>query len=245
MARGEVIGLLNADDFLAGEDVLSRVMGAFSNAGTDGVYGDLLYVKRRRGRLAQHRYWRSGAYSPEAFLKGWMPPHPTLYLRKETYAKAGNFRTDFGSAADYEFMVRLTRLGDLTLAYVPEILVCMEVGGMSNRSLTHRRKAHRMDCKAWRENGLFPEISQSVAKTAPKTAAVLAEIQELRLPRLGQRGDLNRGPALSEPFSGENGQQPGQPNEGCFSLPIAIPDELWNLRNRAPACAVSPRTPRH
>ncbi len=61
MARGDVIGLLNADDFLAGEDVISRTMEVFANTETDGVYGDLLYVKRRRRRLAQHRYWRSGA----------------------------------------------------------------------------------------------------------------------------------------------------------------------------------------
>ena len=231
MARGDVIGLLNADDFLAGEDVISRTMEVFANTETDGVYGDLLYVKHRRGCLAQHRYWRSGAYSREAFLKGWMPPHPTLYLRKEVYAKAGNFRTDFGSAADYEFMVRLTRLNDLTLAYVPEILVCMEVGGMSNRSLRHRWNAHRMDCKAWRENGLSPRSLNLLLKPLRKLAAVLAEIQELRLPRLGQRGDLNRRFALQMPvLQAENGQSAhAQPNEGCFSLPIPIPDELWNL----------------
>ena len=134
----------------------------------------------------------------------------------------------FGSAPDYEFMVRLTRLNDLTLSYVPEILVCMEVGGMSNRSLNHRRKRKPNGLQGMEGERALPEISQTVAKTAAKTPAVLAEIQELRLPRLGQGGDLNRGGAL-QPFSGENGQQPSQPNEGCFSLPISIPDGLWNL----------------
>ena len=85
-----------------------------------------------------------------------MPPHPTLYLRRKVYDQVGNFRTDFGSAADYEFMVRLIRSTELTLAYVPEILVCMKVGGMSNRSLRHRLLAHRMDCRAWTENNLSP-----------------------------------------------------------------------------------------
>jgi hypothetical protein len=116
------------------------------------------------------------------------PPHPTLYLRKEVYAKAGNFRTDFGSAADYEFMVRLTRLNDLTLAYVPEILVCMEAGGMSNRSLERTPNGVQGLEGKWS----LPEMSQSVAKTA----AVLAEVQGLRLPRLGRGGDLNRARAL-------------------------------------------------
>jgi glycosyltransferase involved in cell wall biosynthesis len=156
MARGDVIGLLNADDFLANEDVISRITDLFTNTETDGVYGDLLYVKRRNGCLTQHRYWRSGEYSQKAFRNGWMPPHPTLYLRRKMYEHAGGFRTDFASAADYEFMVRLMRLTNLTLAYVPEVLVCMKVGGMSNSSLHRRWLAHRMDCKAWTENKLSP-----------------------------------------------------------------------------------------
>ena len=85
-----------------------------------------------------------------------MPPHPALYLRRRVYEQAGCFRTDFGSAADYEFMVRIMQLADLRLAYVPEVLVCMKVGGISNRSLQARWLAHRMDCKAWTQNELSP-----------------------------------------------------------------------------------------
>ena len=69
-ARGDLIGLLNADDFLAGDDVLSRILDLFSRVATDGVYGDLLYVKPRKGRLVQHRYWRSGDYEPSALRTG-------------------------------------------------------------------------------------------------------------------------------------------------------------------------------
>ena len=153
-ASGDLVGLLNADDFLAGDDVLNHILDLFSVPGTDGVYGDLLYVKPRNGRLVQHRYWRSGAYGPGALRTGWMPPHPTLYLRRSVYEKAGNFRLDFGSAADYEFMVRLMRLPALTLAYLPEVLVCMEAGGLSNRSVAARWRAHRADWRAWKENKL-------------------------------------------------------------------------------------------
>src|SRR4029077_9291907 len=82
-ARGALIGLLNADDFLAGDDVLGRILDLSSRVATDGLYGDLLYVKSRKGRLVQHRYWRSGDYGPSALRTGWMPPHPTLYLRRK------------------------------------------------------------------------------------------------------------------------------------------------------------------
>jgi len=155
-ARGDLIGLLNADDFLAGDDVLSRILDLFSRVATDGVYGDLLYVKPRKGRLVQHRYWRSGDYGPSALRTGWMPPHPTLYLRRKVYEQVGNFRLDFGSAADYEFMVRLMRLPGLTLAYLPAVLVCMETGGLSNCSVAARWRAHRADWRAWKENKLSP-----------------------------------------------------------------------------------------
>jgi glycosyltransferase len=97
-----------------------------------------------------------------------MPPHPTLYLRRRVYERAGCFRTDFGSAADYEFMVRIMQLADLRLAYVPEVLVCMKVGGMSNRSLQARWLAHRMDCKAWRENKLSPAFLTLLLKPLRK-----------------------------------------------------------------------------
>ena len=153
-AGGDLIGLLNADDFLASHEVLARILDLLSASATDGVYGDLLYVKSRKGRLVQHRYWRSGDYGPRALRTGWMPPHPTVYLRRKVYEKAGNFRPDFGSAADYEFMVRLMRLPGLTLAYLPEVLVCMEAGGLSNCSLAARWRAHRADWRAWKENRL-------------------------------------------------------------------------------------------
>jgi glycosyltransferase involved in cell wall biosynthesis len=157
-ARGDLIGVLNADDFLARDDVLSRILDLFSTPTTDGVYGDLLYVKARKGRLVQHRYWRPGDFRPSAVRRGWMPPHPTLYLRRRLYEQAGNFRIDFGSAADYEFMVRLMRLPKLRLAYLPAVLVCMETGGLSNCSLAARWRAHRMDRKAWTENKVTPGI---------------------------------------------------------------------------------------
>jgi glycosyltransferase involved in cell wall biosynthesis len=169
-ARGDLIGLLNADDFLASDRVLSRILDLFSRVETDGVYGDLLYVKPRKGRLVQHRYWRSGDFGPSALRTGWTPPHPTIYLRRKVYEQLGNFRLDFGSAADYEFIVRLMRFPGLTLAYLPAVLVCMQTGGLSNRSLRNRWVAHVMDRRAWRENHLSPGLLTLPMKPLRKLA---------------------------------------------------------------------------
>ena len=154
VAQADVIGTLNADDFLARENVVSHILSTLSTNTTAGVYGDLIYVKRKNESLVQHRYWRAGDYGPKALRAGWMPPHPTLYLRKKLYDRVGCFRTDLGSAADYEFMLRLMQLPDLALSYLPEVLVCMETGGLSNRSIGARWAAHRMDWRAWKENKL-------------------------------------------------------------------------------------------
>jgi len=154
LARGSVIGILNADDFLAGKLVAWKVLAVLNMCPVDGVYGDLLYVRWRNGSWDQHRYWRAGRWQRSRFREGWMPPHPTMYLRASVYQEVGRFRTDFASAADYEFILRLMKHQHIALQYVPEIFVCMGIGGMSNRSLRRRWLAHRMDSRAWTENKL-------------------------------------------------------------------------------------------
>jgi glycosyltransferase involved in cell wall biosynthesis len=156
LARGGVIGILNADDFLASDLIIRNILATLEQSSVHGVYGDLLYVRLRNGAWRQHRYWRAGRSGRNGFRAGWMPPHPTVYLRKSVYQELGGFRTDFASAADYEFIVRLMEHQHITLEYIPEVFVCMEVGGMSNRSLRHRCLAHRMDWRAWTENKLEP-----------------------------------------------------------------------------------------
>jgi glycosyltransferase involved in cell wall biosynthesis len=156
LGRGDVIGILNADDFLAGDLVIKKILATLEQSSVHGVYGDLLYVRLRNGEWNQHRYWRAGRSGRNGFRAGWMPPHPTVYLRKSVYQELGGFRTDFASAADYEFLVRLMKHQQIALDYIPEVFVCMEVGGMSNRSLSHRLLAHRMDWRAWTENKLSP-----------------------------------------------------------------------------------------
>lgn len=151
LATGDVVGFLNADDMLASPQVLAQIASAAAE--TDVVYGDLLYVdKDRPDRLI--RYWRSGAFRHERLRFGWMPPHPTFYLRRSLLSSVGPFDTDLRIAADYDFMLRCLSRRELRVAYLPEVLVRMRTGGASNRSLTALRDKSREDLRALRKNGV-------------------------------------------------------------------------------------------
>ena len=105
LATGEIIGILNADDFYADSSIISKVVKRFQEEKVEGLYADLVYVKRNDTNKIT-RVWRSGDYSKGKFLKGWMPPHPTFFVKREVYEKYGNFNLDLPSAADYEIMLR-------------------------------------------------------------------------------------------------------------------------------------------
>lgn len=152
-ATGDVIGLMHSDDFFASAAVLSDVAAAFEDPAIDGVYGDLDYV------AADHtdriiRKWRSGPYTTDKLKQGWMPPHPTLYLRRSVFETWGLYDTDFEIAADYDAMLRYLAKGQITLAYLPKVLVKMRVGGESNRSLGRIFQKSREDYRALRRNGV-------------------------------------------------------------------------------------------
>lgn len=145
MATGDVIGFVHADDFLAHPDVLKNIAAKFEESGADAVYGDLQYVAQKESSEDDFkviRHWVSGEYDRKNLKWGWMPPHPSLYLKRSVYqqAKMDNgeyFNTGFSCAADYDFMMRLLSKLDIAPVYHPEVLVKMRVGGVSNRSLKH------------------------------------------------------------------------------------------------------------
>ena len=166
-ATGEIIGILHADDFYASEDALKLVAEAFRDSEVDACYGDLCYVDSADpSRIV--RYWHSGEYSGGRFKHGWMPPHPTFFVRREVYEKHGLYRTDLGTAADYEMMLRLLVKHRISVAYVPHVLVHMRTGGASNATLGARIRANRMDRRAWKVNGLRPYPWTLIAKPARK-----------------------------------------------------------------------------
>jgi|SRR6056297_1116712 len=153
-ASGAVVGMLNADDFFADKDVLKDVAKSLAQ-GSDATYGDLHYVDRDHPQTIK-RSWISGFYDRKRFLMGWMPPHPTFFIRKSAYEAYGMFRSDFDSAADYELMLRMLYKHSLKPAYIDRVLVKMRMGGKSNASIANRIRANREDRKAWRLNGLKP-----------------------------------------------------------------------------------------
>jgi glycosyltransferase involved in cell wall biosynthesis len=153
LATGDVIGLMHSDDIYTDNGVLADVAAAFADPAIDAVYGDLDYVSREdTGRII--RRWRSGEYSPARLAEGWMPPHPTLYLRRSVIERWGGFDEDFRIAADYDVILRYFGRGRIRPAYVPRVLVKMRVGGESNRSIGRMLRKSREDFRALRRNDI-------------------------------------------------------------------------------------------
>ncbi|VGO21662.1 glycosyltransferase family 2 protein [Pontiella sulfatireligans] len=160
MATGDVVGFLHADDFFASPEALNRISCAFEYAGTNAVYADLQYVRPlATGEFGVVRHWKSGDFCREKLQWGWMPPHPTLYLKREVYeqvqlACGEYFDTSFSCAADYDFMMRIFGTYGVEPAYLPMVLVKMRIGGVSNRSFRHIVAKSREDWCAIRRNSV-------------------------------------------------------------------------------------------
>jgi glycosyltransferase len=167
VSTGDVVGFLHADDLLPDSQAIQRVQEKFHSGDFDAVYGDLMYVDFDNTKKII-RYWNSGEYKRVKFRRGWMPPHPTVYVRKEIYEKFGNYRTDLGSAADYECMIRLLYRHELRVGYIPHVQVKMRVGGESNASFKNRLNANQSDRQAWLENGFKPPFGLRFTKPLSK-----------------------------------------------------------------------------
>jgi glycosyltransferase len=152
-ASGEVVGFLHSDDLFADESVLSRISSAFADPAVDAAYGDLLYV-RKDDPSRVVRSWRADAFTPAKLARGWMPPHPTLYVRRSVYDQHGVFDTSYRIAADYDFVLRFFGRTKGEIRYIPEVLVKMRVGGASNRSFGNIVRKSSEDWRALRKNGI-------------------------------------------------------------------------------------------
>lgn len=151
-ATGDVVGILNADDYFTDPGVLSDVARVLEETGADAVYADIYYVRSRRIT----RRWISGTYKPDKFLFGWMPPHPAFFVRRSHYARLGGFDLRLSTSADYELMLRFLYKHRLRAAYLPRVVVHMRTGGQSNASWANRLRANREDRMAWKMNSLRP-----------------------------------------------------------------------------------------
>lgn len=153
MATGEIVGTLNSDDFYMHEKVLERIASVFSDPEVDACYADLIYVNQRdSGKIV--RYWKSRPFTPGLFKHGWMPAHPTFFVRKRLYDELGAYDLDFKLQSDFELTMRYLELFRINSVYLPEVIVKMRVGGASNQSLRNIIRGNIEAYKACRKNHL-------------------------------------------------------------------------------------------
>ena len=165
-ATGEVVGFLHADDFYTDDSVLETIADCFSRPEVQAVYGDLQYVSQSDTDKVI-RTWNTKAFSQGRLKRGWMPPHPTLYVRKEWYERIGGFDTQYRIAADYFSILQLFSHPDFEAVYLPQVLVKMRIGGASNRSLKNIIQKTREDysvLKRTNVGGLGTLMSKNLRK---------------------------------------------------------------------------------
>ncbi len=152
-STGDIIGFLNSDDIFSSNNIIEEILANFNMKNIDIVYGDLIYVKKEDPKTAI-RYWLSSKYDKNSLLKGWMPAHPTFYVKKDLYNKYGSFNTKYKISADYDLMIRfLKNSTPCHVLYIPKILIYMRTGGESNRSLQSIIKANIESMQSLKENG--------------------------------------------------------------------------------------------
>ncbi|MEY4293068.1 MAG: hypothetical protein RIQ61_1466 [Bacteroidota bacterium] len=139
MASGDIIGFLHSDDFFSTPTILTEVVNCFILSKSQTVYGDLEYVNSTDPTKCI-RFWKSKAFKPSFLEKGWMPAHPTLFLKKEVYEKHGLFDLNYHIAADYDMMLRILQDSSLTITYLPKVVTKMRVGGASNTLSNFKQK---------------------------------------------------------------------------------------------------------
>jgi glycosyltransferase involved in cell wall biosynthesis len=166
-ATGDIIGILNSDDFYADNSVISDIVKAIQQDNADACYADLVYVDRTATDKVI-RSWKSGEYRHGDFLRGWMPPHPTFFVKRSWYERHGLYSLQLKSAADYELMLRFIHKHGVSMAYLPRVITKMRAGGQSNITLKNRWKANQEDRLAWKMNGLQPGFLTLVRKPLSK-----------------------------------------------------------------------------
>jgi glycosyltransferase len=151
LATGDIIGILNSDDILASKSVISKIADCFKKQQVDSVFGDLLYVDADDTSKI-HRFWKGMTYNRQSFRYGWMPAHPTFYVRREIVEQLGGYETHYFSASDFELMTRYLYKHRISSYYLREMIVKMRKGGMSNGSFKKRFRANRRDYLALKRN---------------------------------------------------------------------------------------------
>ena len=166
-ATGDIVGILNSDDFYPNSFVLSNVAKSFKKYNCDAVYGDLVYVKEKDTTQIK-RYWQAGNYNTSKIKNGWMLPHPTFFVKKVMYDRHGLYNSDLKRAADYEMILKLLYKENISVHYIPMILVKMRMGGASNSTFLNRIRANKEDGLAWTKNQLNKPMFVRIKKPLQK-----------------------------------------------------------------------------
>ncbi len=163
LATGDIIGILNSDDMLASENVIESIVQTFEEEQVDSVFGDLQYVdKEMSGRV--FRVWKGKKYSRNLFKMGWMPGHPTFYIKRSLIEQFGGYENHYYTAADYEFMARYLFKHKISSHYLPKLIVNMRTGGASNKNINQRFRANRRDYLAMKVNSIPMPFMVSILK---------------------------------------------------------------------------------
>ncbi|KKR04011.1 MAG: Glycosyl transferase family 2 [Candidatus Uhrbacteria bacterium GW2011_GWF2_39_13] len=152
-STGDIVGILNSDDFYPNDLVIEKVVRIMSEKQVESCYGDAVYVQRDNVNRIM-RYWKSGKFSRNKFKIGWMPQHGTFYVKKGIYTRYGLFNDDFPIAADYELILRFLYKHKITAVYLPEILLKIRAGGLSKPGIVNTSKMFFENYKASKINGI-------------------------------------------------------------------------------------------
>ena len=191
LATGDVIGFLNSDDIYADDKVLDRVTNVFELKNVSSLYSDLEYFEGNPDNVV--RVWNAGSIERCRFLYGWMPPHPTFFVKRNVYTNFGNFDLKFRQSADYELMLRLLYRHGISSHYLQGISIKMRVGGASNATLKNRINANNEDTFAWTHNALRPYFFTLWLKPFIKLEQFKLNYRRLRLAKQKIRAFTNFG----------------------------------------------------
>lgn len=157
MATGEVVGILNSDDFYTGNDVLSAIADAFAKGEVDAVYGDIHFVNPSDLKKCV-RYYSSRFFRRSWMRMGFMPAHPSFYCRKVMYERYGGFDLSFKVAADFENLLRLLFVHRIRTRYIEKDCVTMRTGGASTSGMASHKQIMRDHQLAFKKNGVYSNV---------------------------------------------------------------------------------------
>ena len=167
LASGDVVGILNSDDFYPARDVIDQIMNEFESKDVDSVFADLVYVKRENPDEVV-RYYQSSNFHPKKIAYGWMPAHPTFFVKRKIYEQYGLYKTDYQIASDYELIARFLVKNKVSYSYIPKVLVKMRTGGASTRNLKSNWILNKEILRACAENGIKTNIIKVLSKYPTK-----------------------------------------------------------------------------